>query len=109
MAGLTACGGGSSDGSSDKQSDEANGTVTADDISDTMESEDGKYVIAMVIDVGQLKDKSFNEGTWDGVKTFAYENGYSYKYYQPANESEATDTDRYRTGRIDTSSCRQQN
>lgn len=98
VIGLTACGSGGSDsddnagGTSDGGSD---GEITADDISDTMESEDGKYTIAMVTDVGQLKDKSFNQGTWDGVKTYAYENGYSYKYYQPANGSEATDTDRY--------------
>ena len=66
-----------------------------DDIPDTMESEDNTYEIAFVTDVGQLKDKSFNEGTWNGVKTYAYENNLSYKYYQPANGGEATDTDRY--------------
>ena len=53
------------------------------------------YEVAFVTDVGQLKDKSFNEGTWNGVKTYAYENGLSYKYYQPANGDEATDDDRY--------------
>ena len=46
-------------------------------------------------DVGQLKDKSFNQGTYDGVKLFANENGKSYKYYQPANSSNATDDDRF--------------
>ena len=66
-----------------------------DDIPDTMESEDNTYEIAFVTDVGQLKDKSFNEGTWNGVKTYAYENDLSYKYYQPANGDEATDDDRY--------------
>lgn len=96
VVGLTACGSSSSDDKTGKDSDGSQeNEITADDIDDTMESEDGKYIIAMVTDVGQLKDKSFNEGTWDGVKQFAYENGYSYKYYQPANESEATDTDRY--------------
>ncbi len=70
-------------------------TKNADSISDTMTSKDGKYQIAMVTDVGQLKDKSFNQGTWDGVKLYASENNKSYKYYQPANGSEANDTDRY--------------
>ena len=60
-----------------------------------MTSEDGKYEIAFVTDVGSLKDKSFNEGTWNGVKLYAYQNELSYKYYQPANGSEATDNDRY--------------
>lgn len=70
-------------------------TVSADDIEDTMTSADGKYEIAFVTDVGQLKDKSFNQGTFDGVKLYAHENGLSYKYYQPANGDQATDDDRY--------------
>lgn len=43
--------------------------ISADEIADTMTSKDGKYEIAMVTNVGRLKDKSFNQGTWDGVKT----------------------------------------
>ena len=70
-------------------------TVSADDIADSMTSSDGKYQVAFVTDVGQLKDKSFNQGTFDGVKLYANANGKSYKYYQPANGSEATDDDRY--------------
>ena len=65
-----------------------------DNIADEMTSEDGKYQIAFVTDVGQLKDKSFNQGTYDGVKLYAAANGKSYKYYQPANGNEATDEDR---------------
>lgn len=64
-------------------------------VEDEMTSEDGQYKIALVTDVGQLKDGSFNEGTWNGVKLYAANNGLSYKYYQPANGSEATDDDRY--------------
>ena len=69
--------------------------VTADDIDDNMTSSDGKYEVAFITDVGQLKDKSFNQGTYDGVKLFAHEKGVSYKYYQPANKDQATDDDRY--------------
>ncbi len=75
--------------------DDGEATVNPDDIADTMESADNTYEVAFVTDVGQLKDKSFNEGTWNGVKTYAYENDLSYKYYQPANGDEATDDDRY--------------
>lgn len=71
------------------------GTVNPDSIADEMTSDDGKYEIAFVTDVGQLKDKSFNQGTYDGVKLFASANEKSYKYYQPANGAEATDDDRY--------------
>ena len=66
-----------------------------DAIKDSMTSADSKYQVAFVTDVGQLKDKSFNQGTFDGVKLYAAANGLSYKYYQPANGSEATDDDRY--------------
>ena len=66
----------------------------ADAIADEMTSADGKYQVAFITDVGQLKDKSFNQGTYDGVKLYAANNGKSYKYYQPANGNEATDDDR---------------
>ena len=70
-------------------------TISADDIPDEMTSEDGKYEIAFITDVGELKDKSFNQGTYDGVKLYAHENNKTYKYYQPANDAQATDDDRY--------------
>jgi len=63
-------------------------------IADEMTSTDGKYEIAFITDVGQLKDKSFNQGTYDGVKLYAANNGKSYKYYMPANGDQATDDDR---------------
>lgn len=69
--------------------------MSADEVDDEMTSADGKYEIAFVTDVGQLKDKSFNQGTYDGVKLYAAQNGLSYKYYQPANGDQATDDDRY--------------
>ncbi len=72
----------------------AAGGNSADDIADEMTSEDGKYQIAFITDVGQLKDQSFNQGTYDGVKLYASANGKSYKYYQPANGNNATDDDR---------------
>ena len=95
---LVACG----DKKDDTKTDDNQGDNTevteitnADEIADEMTSEDGKYEIAFVTDVGQLKDKSFNQGTFDGVKLYAANNGLSYKYYQPANGDQATDDDRY--------------
>ncbi|MBR6571050.1 MAG: BMP family ABC transporter substrate-binding protein [Clostridia bacterium] len=70
-------------------------TVNPDDLPDEVVSEDGTYKLAFVTDVGQLKDKSFNQGTWNGVKAYGYANGLTYKYYQPANGDQATDDDRY--------------
>ena len=80
-------------GESETPSGEAE--VDPDTIEDNMNAENGVYQVAFVTDVGQLKDKSFNQGTYDGVKLYAAANGLSYKYYQPANGSEATDDDRY--------------
>ena len=87
---LVACG--NKDGDKDKDNDK---TVSADSIKDEMTSADGKYEVAFVTDVGALKDKSFNQGTYDGVKLYANANNLSYKYYQPANGDQATDDDRY--------------
>ena len=73
---------------------DAGAITNPDEIADEMTSEDGKYQVAFITDVGQLKDKSFNQGTYDGVKLYAANNGKSYKYYQPAGGDQATDDDR---------------
>ena len=77
---LCACSNSSTNTDTDKDKDtETNGTITdPDKISDEMTSSDGKYEIAFVTDVGQLKDKSFNQGTFDGVKLYAANNDKSY-------------------------------
>ena len=67
--------------------------IDPNDIEDNIEAE--SYEIAFVTDIGSLHDKSFNEGTWNGVKLYAYQNDKTYKYYQPAGEDQATDDDRY--------------
>ena len=93
VLGLAACGGSKpaeNNGGENKPT-----TFDYDAIPDEMTAADGKYQIAFVTDVGQLKDKSFNQGTWEGVKRYASENGKTYKYYQPANGDQATDDDRY--------------
>lgn len=53
-----------------------------------------QYEIAVVTDVGQLMDGGFNQGTWEGTKAYAEANGLTYKYYQPANGTDATNNDR---------------
>jgi basic membrane protein A len=72
-------------GNSDNGTDE--GTTDGGDDS-------GTYEIAVVTDVGQLMDKGFNQGTYEGAKKYADDNGISMKYYQPANGADATDNDR---------------
>ncbi len=93
---LVACGGEKAPAAEN----DAPAAAGADAIPDEMTSEDGKYQIAFVTDVGMLKDKSFNQGTYDGVKLAAQAQGKSYKYYQPANGNEATDDDRINAFRL---------
>ncbi len=88
---LAACGGAPAE---DPAAQPENAAVNPDSIPDEMTSADGKYQVAFITDVGQLKDKGFNQGSYDGVKLYAAANGKSYKYYQPANGNQATDDDR---------------
>ncbi len=47
------------------------------------------FEIALVTDVGNIDDKSFNEGTWNGVKNYAVANNITYAYYRPTEDSTA--------------------
>lgn len=44
--------------------------------------------IALITDKGNIDDKSFNQGSWEGVEKFAKENKYSHKYYKPEEASD---------------------
>ena len=45
------------------------------------------YEIALVTDVGNIDDKSFNQGTWEGLKAYAEANSKTYNYYRPSEDS----------------------
>ena len=45
------------------------------------------YEIALVTDVGNIDDHSFNQAAWEGVKAYAEENGKTYAYYRPSEDS----------------------
>lgn len=55
-------------------------TVLAGCNKDTAET---TYEIALITDVGTIDDKSFNQGSWEGIVQYANESGKTYKYYQP--------------------------
>lgn len=42
-----------------------------------------QYEIAMITDTGDIDDRSFNQGTWEGIVDYAKENNKTYKYYKP--------------------------
>ena len=52
----------------------------------TEASADG-YELALITDVGTIDDKSFNQGSWEGVVAYAEENNVTHKYYKPAEKS----------------------
>jgi basic membrane protein A and related proteins len=45
------------------------------------------FEIAMITDAGDIDDKSFNQGTWEGIVEFAEDNNLTYKYYKPEEVS----------------------
>ena len=45
--------------------------------------------IAMITDKGTIDDKSFNQGTWEGVQKYAEDNGIACQYYKPSEVSDA--------------------
>ena len=48
---------------------------------------DDTYEIALVTDVGNIDDKSFNQAAYEGVIQFALANGKTYAYYRPSEDS----------------------
>lgn len=50
-----------------------------------------KYTIALITDIGDIDDKSFNQGAWEGVLEFVEGKDISYEYYKPTDQG----TDEY--------------
>lgn len=44
-----------------------------------------KSVIVMITDKGTIEDKSFNQGTWEGIEAYGKETGATTKYIRPAD------------------------
>ncbi len=70
---LVACGG-------TPPSDSSGGTEVA--------GEDGSFELALITDLGTIDDKSFNQGSWEGLLQYAEEEDISHKYYQPTEQSD---------------------
>ena len=48
----------------------------------------GGYEIALITDKGNIDDKSFNQGSWEGVLAFCAENDITHQYYKPEEASD---------------------
>ncbi len=51
--------------------------------------DNGLYKVGMTTDAGTIDDKSFNQGSWEGIKRYEEENGtIEARFVQPAGEAE---------------------
>ena len=63
-------------------------TEPTTEVTENTEQDDAEgYELALITDVGTIDDKSFNQGSWEGVVEYAEENNITHKYYQPAEKS----------------------
>ncbi len=89
MATLTAC------GTKDKEDGDNQYTdVGSNDQEDKTGKDDEKpagdtYEIALITDKGNIDDKSFNQGSWEGLAEFAKANNITHQYYKPEEASDA--------------------
>ena len=47
----------------------------------TVHADEG-YELALITDVGTIDDKSFNQGSWEGLEAYAKDNNLTCKYYK---------------------------
>ena len=62
---------------------------TADQPADKPAEEDAGLKVGMVTDAGTIDDKSFNQGTWEGVVAAGTDLGLETRYLKPAGTTEA--------------------
>lgn len=47
------------------------------------------FDLFLITDVGTIDDRSFNQGSWEGLVAFAHANDITYMYLQPAGQTDA--------------------
>lgn len=52
------------------------------------EEKESKAEVVMITDVGTIDDKSFNQGTWEGVQAYKEETGKEVAYIKPTEKSD---------------------
>lgn len=86
---VAGCGSSNDGATTDNSTTDNGGAATTPDTDNSVENTEAAggsdgYELALVIDVGTIDDKSFNQGSWEGVQRYAEENGVSSKYYKSA-------------------------
>ncbi len=49
----------------------------------------GGIELALITDAGTIDDKSFNQGSWEGMEAYANDNNIEHQYYQPSAVTDA--------------------
>ncbi|MCL2695618.1 MAG: BMP family ABC transporter substrate-binding protein [Clostridiales bacterium] len=70
----------------DPETDDPNIDVDVTPVPEIPDGVSGK--VALVTDVGDIDDKSFNQGTWEGVVAFGEATGVEYKYFRPSEDAD---------------------
>lgn len=63
------------------------GSNNGDQQAPAADAGDGKFELALITDIGTIDDKSFNQGSWEGVKKYAEEHNITHKYYKPTEKT----------------------
>lgn len=50
--------------------------------------EEAKFTVGLVTDTGGIDDKSFNQGTWEGIEKFSTDKGVEKKYLQSESDAD---------------------
>lgn len=53
----------------------------------TIGASKNQYEIALVTDAGNVNDKSFNQGAWNGINKYAKKDKKTFKFYKPKDKS----------------------
>ena len=86
---LASCGGGAGTSPSPSVSPSASTPVEPTTPADGLVIPEGTY-LALVTDVGNIDDKSFNQGSYEGMVAFAEANNIDYDYFRPSEDSDAS-------------------
>jgi len=49
----------------------------------------GGFELALVTDIGTIDDRSFNQGSWEGLEKYALEHGIAHQYFQPLGQGDS--------------------
>lgn len=90
VASLVSCGGnnGTNETTGSTTANSTTTEATQSTSADNSSTSTNGYELALVTDVGNIDDGSFNQGTWEGLIEFAEANNKTYSYYRPSEDSD---------------------